>query len=96
VMRENTDCSACGSARDGRVPLVMPDFMIDQPIKLSLWLMSCGEKVLRGDRVAEILVGAATFDLEAPISGRLMCQLVEEDDVVTTGMILAEFCPLED
>ncbi|MEO1991270.1 MAG: hypothetical protein ABGW78_04995 [Pirellulales bacterium] len=95
-MKENKDHSGSDSKKDERIPLVMPDFMVDQPIKLSLWLVSCGERVLYGDRIAEILVGAATFDLEAPISGRLMCQNVEEDDVVATGMILAEFAPLED
>jgi pyruvate/2-oxoglutarate dehydrogenase complex dihydrolipoamide acyltransferase (E2) component len=52
-----------------------------------------GAAVLEGDRVAELLCGAATVDLEAPVTGRLVRQLVDEDDVVAPGTALAEFEP---
>jgi pyruvate/2-oxoglutarate dehydrogenase complex dihydrolipoamide acyltransferase (E2) component len=32
-----------------------------------------------------------TIDLEAPVSGRLARTLVDEDDVVMPGVVLAEF-----
>jgi pyruvate/2-oxoglutarate dehydrogenase complex dihydrolipoamide acyltransferase (E2) component len=49
--------------------------------------------VLEGDRVAELLSGGATIDLEAPVTGRLVRQLVDEDAAVTPGMAIAEFEP---
>jgi len=74
--------------------LVVPDLgMPGGMITLSLWLVPEGAAVLEGDRVAELLCGAATVDLEAPVTGRLARQLVDEDDVVTPGTEVAEFEP---
>jgi len=61
------------------------------PVRLSLWLVPEGADVLEGDRVAELLVGGATVDLEAPVTGRLVVQLVDEDDPLTPGAVIAEF-----
>lgn len=63
------------------------------PIALSLWLVPEGAEVVEGDRVVELVVGAATIDLEAPVSGRLVLQLVDEDANVAVGTALAEFEP---
>jgi pyruvate/2-oxoglutarate dehydrogenase complex dihydrolipoamide acyltransferase (E2) component len=41
--------------------------------------------------VVELVCGGATVDLEAPVTGRLVRQLVDEDERVTTGMPLAMF-----
>lgn len=74
--------------------LVVPDLgMPGASLTLSLWLVPEGAAVLEGDRVAELLCGAATVDLEAPVTGRLVRQLVDEDDVVAPGTALAEFEP---
>ena len=74
--------------------LVVPDLgMPGGTITLSLWLVPEGTAVLEGDRVAELLCGAATIDLEAPVTGRLARQLVDEDDVVAPGTAVAEFEP---
>jgi pyruvate/2-oxoglutarate dehydrogenase complex dihydrolipoamide acyltransferase (E2) component len=51
--------------------------------------------VIEGDRVAELAWGGATLDLEAPVTGRLVRQLVDEDARVAVGMTIAEFTPLE-
>lgn len=61
------------------------------PIALSLWLVPEGAEVVEGDRVVELVAGAATIDLEAPVSGRLVLQLVDEDAQVAVGTALAEF-----
>ena len=58
---------------------------------VSVWRVAEGQTVVEGDRVVELVCGAATVDLEAPVSGRLKRQLVDEDEPVTPGMPLAEF-----
>jgi pyruvate/2-oxoglutarate dehydrogenase complex dihydrolipoamide acyltransferase (E2) component len=74
--------------------LIVPDLgMPGAAITLSLWLVPEGADALEGDRVAELLCGAATIDLEAPVTGRLVRQLVDEDAAVTPGMAIAEFEP---
>jgi len=65
--------------------------IVGVPLVLSLWLVPEGADVLEGDRVVELLAGGATIDLEAPVAGRLVAQLVDEDDVVRPGTVIAEF-----
>jgi pyruvate/2-oxoglutarate dehydrogenase complex dihydrolipoamide acyltransferase (E2) component len=83
------------AGQGGRVPLVVPDLTLEGPVKVSLWLVPRGATVLAGDRVVELLAGAATIDLEAPLAGRLVRQFVDEDDVVGPGTVLAEIEPAE-
>jgi pyruvate/2-oxoglutarate dehydrogenase complex dihydrolipoamide acyltransferase (E2) component len=83
------------AGQGGRVPLVVPDLTLEGPVKVSLWLVPRGATVLAGDRVVELLAGAATIDLEAPLAGRLVRQLIDEDDVVGPGTVLAEIEPAE-
>jgi pyruvate/2-oxoglutarate dehydrogenase complex dihydrolipoamide acyltransferase (E2) component len=73
-----------------RYPLLLPDLgLADTPLTASLWLVEPGTLVNEGDRVIEILAGAATIDLPAPTSGKLIEFCVGEDDPVTVGQILA-------
>ncbi|MFM7109494.1 MAG: biotin/lipoyl-containing protein [Planctomycetaceae bacterium] len=58
---------------------------------LSLWLVPVGAEVIEGDRVVELVAGGVTVDLGAPVSGRLVAQLVDEDAAVAAGTVLAEF-----
>ncbi|MEI6506102.1 MAG: lipoyl domain-containing protein [Planctomycetota bacterium] len=75
-----------------REQLVVPDLGLGAaPLAVSLWLVPTGATVLAGDRVVELVAGAATIDLEAPVSGRLVAQLAEEDEAVTAGSAIAEF-----
>ena len=72
--------------------LVVPDLgMPGAALTLSLWLVAEGAEVLEGDRVAELLCGAATIDLEAPVTGRLVRHLVDEDAAVVPGTAIAAF-----
>ena len=74
-----------------RVPLVVPEFGLGSlPVTVSVWLVPPGATVLAGDRVLELVAGGVTIDLEAPVSGRLAAQLVDEDDVVVAGATVAE------
>jgi pyruvate/2-oxoglutarate dehydrogenase complex dihydrolipoamide acyltransferase (E2) component len=80
----------------GRIPLVVPDLTFEGPVKVSLWLVPRGATVGAGDRIVELLAGAATVDLEAPVAGRLARQFVDEDDTVGPGTVLAEIEPVEE
>jgi len=76
----------------GLARLVVPDLGIEGvPLSLSLWLVPVGAEVLEGDRVVELLAGGASIDLGAPVAGRLVRQLVDEDEPVAAGTVLAEF-----
>jgi len=76
-----------------RSQLCVPELGISgMPLTVSLWLVAEGAVVIEGDRVVELLAGGVTIDLEAPISGRLV-QLVDEDETVTAGAVIAEGVP---
>ena len=73
-------------------PLTVPDVgAAGMPLVVSLWLVPEGAAVAEGDRVVELAWGGATLDLEAPVTGRLVRQLVDEDSPVVAGMVIAEF-----
>jgi 2-oxoisovalerate dehydrogenase E2 component (dihydrolipoyl transacylase) len=75
-----------------RERLAVPDLRLaGVPVAVSLWLVPSGAAVVAGDRVVELVAGGVTVDLEAPVSGRLVAQLADEDDVVTAGSVIAEF-----
>jgi pyruvate/2-oxoglutarate dehydrogenase complex dihydrolipoamide acyltransferase (E2) component len=61
----------------------------DAPIIVSQWHAAVGETVWQGDRLVELVVGPAAFDLPAPTDGRLTEVRVREDDRVMPGDVLA-------
>lgn len=72
--------------------MIVPDIgVVGVPLVVSLWLVPEGAAVMEGDRVVELACGGATIDLEAPVSGRLARQLVDEDAPVSAGTVIAEF-----
>jgi pyruvate/2-oxoglutarate dehydrogenase complex dihydrolipoamide acyltransferase (E2) component len=73
-----------------RTRLVVPEFGLDVPLAVAVWLVPQGAEVIEGDRVVQLAGGGVTIDLEAPVTGRLAACLVEEDDPVATGTVLAE------
>ncbi|MBM4011511.1 MAG: biotin attachment protein [Planctomycetes bacterium] len=78
-------------AHPPRERLVVPDLGLGGvPLVLSLWLIPEGTRVEEGDRVAELLAGGVTVDLEAPVAGRLAVRLVDEDDPLSPGTCIAE------
>ena len=68
----------------------------DVPIVVSHWFAERGDEVWEGDRLVEVLVGPATFDVPAPTSGRLAAIYGLEDDRVTPGMVLGLVAVMED
>ncbi len=70
---------------------MVPEFGLDVPLAVAVWLVPQGAEVIEGDRVVQLVAGGVTIDLEAPLTGRLAACLVEEDEPVATGTVLAEF-----
>jgi pyruvate/2-oxoglutarate dehydrogenase complex dihydrolipoamide acyltransferase (E2) component len=70
-----------------RASIVLPDFGA-APAKLSVWFVDPGDLVYEGDRVVEILVNGATFDVSAPATGRLVERLAHADQPLVPGQEL--------
>ena len=70
--------------------VILPDLGTgpDVPIIVSHWFAARGEAVWEGDRLVEVLVGPATFDVPAPTTGRLAEIRGLEDDAVAPGAVL--------
>jgi pyruvate/2-oxoglutarate dehydrogenase complex dihydrolipoamide acyltransferase (E2) component len=58
------------------------------PVVLSLWFADPGDVVFEGDRLVEVLIGGATFDVPAPTSGRLLEKRALPNDRLQPGQIL--------
>lgn len=78
--------------------VILPDLGTgpDVPILVSHWYAARGEDVWEGDRLVEILVGPATFDVPSPATGRLAAIHSREDDRVHPGTVLGLVDPADD
>ena len=54
-----------------RMEILLPELGA-APAAVSVWFADPGEAVYEGDRLVEILVGGATFDVSSPATGRLI------------------------
>jgi pyruvate/2-oxoglutarate dehydrogenase complex dihydrolipoamide acyltransferase (E2) component len=70
-----------------RTPIELPELGSSR-VTLSLWYVRPGDVVIEGDRVAEVLIPGATYDVAAPATGKLAERLALSSDVLTTGQIL--------
>jgi pyruvate/2-oxoglutarate dehydrogenase complex dihydrolipoamide acyltransferase (E2) component len=68
-------------------PILLPDLGAG-PVLLSAWFARTGEAVYAGDRLVEVLVGGATFDVSCPATGRLAEKLAWPDDPLSPGQVL--------
>jgi pyruvate/2-oxoglutarate dehydrogenase complex dihydrolipoamide acyltransferase (E2) component len=74
------------------IPVIMPDLGVPRAT-LSLWFVEESSNVHEGERLAEILAGAATFDVCAPAAGQLMQRCTLPADPVLPGQVLGYiFC----
>src|SRR5947208_1741592 len=78
--------------------VILPDLGTgpDVPIVVSHWFAARGDEVWEGDRLVEVLVGPATFDVPAPATGRLAEIRGREDDRVAPGAVLGLVAAAED
>lgn len=68
----------------------------DKPIVISHWFAARGDEVWEGDRLVEVVVGPATFDVPSPRTGRLAKIRGKEDDLVQPGAVLGYLAVRED
>ncbi len=70
--------------------VILPDLGTgpDVPIVVSYWFAAHGDRVWEGERLVEVLVGPATFDVPSPATGRLARIHRLEDDRVEAGSVL--------
>jgi pyruvate/2-oxoglutarate dehydrogenase complex dihydrolipoamide acyltransferase (E2) component len=78
--------------------VILPDLGTgpDVPIVVSHWFAARGDRVWEGERLVEVLVGPATFDVPAPVSGRLAEIHGWEDDRIEPGSVLGLVATAED
>jgi pyruvate/2-oxoglutarate dehydrogenase complex dihydrolipoamide acyltransferase (E2) component len=67
--------------------IILPDLGA-APMFLSLWFADPGDWVFEGDRLVEVLIGGATFDVAAPATGRLAEKRAFPDDPLRAGQVL--------
>ena len=65
-------------------------------IVVSYWYARKGDQVWEGDRLVEVIVGSATFDVPAPKTGRLAAIHGKEDDLVHPGFVLGHLAVMEE
>jgi pyruvate/2-oxoglutarate dehydrogenase complex dihydrolipoamide acyltransferase (E2) component len=70
-----------------RVPIVLPNLGSDRAT-FSLWYVRPGDPVFEGDRVAEVLIPGATYDVPAPVNGVLVERLALPNDRLAAGQVL--------
>jgi len=69
------------------VPVVMP-VLGWASARVSVWFAEPGDAIYEGDRLVEVCAGGATFDVAAPVSGRLASQLAQPRDELAPGAVL--------
>src|SRR4051794_39173200 len=67
--------------------IILPELGM-RPVVLSIWLVDAGDHVFEGDRLVEVLVNGATFDVPAPATGRLRVKHALAEDRLTPGQVL--------
>jgi pyruvate/2-oxoglutarate dehydrogenase complex dihydrolipoamide acyltransferase (E2) component len=70
-----------------RTPILLPELGAS-PVRLSLWYSAPGDTVFAGDRLVEVVVAGATFDVSAPATGRLIERCAWPRDVLMPGQVL--------
>lgn len=70
--------------------VILPELAkeVDKAV-VSFWHFEIGEDVSEGDDLVEIMTDKATFNVPAPISGKLMNILAEEGQEVRVGDVIA-------
>jgi pyruvate/2-oxoglutarate dehydrogenase complex dihydrolipoamide acyltransferase (E2) component len=73
-----------------REPIIVPELDCDAMV-LSVWYVKPGEAVFTGDRVVELLLGGATFDITAPASGTMLEQCARPGELLTATQVVGYF-----
>jgi pyruvate/2-oxoglutarate dehydrogenase complex dihydrolipoamide acyltransferase (E2) component len=68
-------------------PILLPD-LGSVPVTFGVWHVGVGERVMEGERVAEVVIRGAVIDLPAPASGTLAEQFARPADTLHPGQPL--------
>lgn len=68
-------------------PIILPELGA-APVWLSAWFADLGDAVYEGDRLVEVLIGGATFDVPAPATGRLAEKRALPREPLQPGQVL--------
>lgn len=68
-------------------PIILPE-MGAAPVSVSVWFADVGDAVWQGERIVEVLIDGATFDVVAPATGRLAEKKAFPRDRVSAGQVL--------
>ena len=81
-----------------QTPVILPELGLDpeQALAVSAWFAAPGDVVFEGDRLVEVLTLGATFDVPAPVNGRLAAIVAYPDDSLQPGQILGWLNPGDD
>jgi pyruvate/2-oxoglutarate dehydrogenase complex dihydrolipoamide acyltransferase (E2) component len=79
--------AAMSSSTETRIDVVMPDVGLPE-MNVTVWFFQPGDHVYQGDRLVEVGAHGATFDVPAPVTGRLVDRQVFPHDVVRPGQVL--------
>ena len=73
-----------------RIELRMPELGNEiTEAQIDALLKGTGDKVSEGEEIVTITTPKVTMDLEAPATGSILEVLVEEDEIVAVGTVLA-------
>ena len=73
-----------------RIELRMPELGNEiTEAQIDALLKGTGDKVSEGEEIVTITTPKVTMDLEAPATGTVLEVLVEEDEIVEVGTVLA-------
>jgi pyruvate/2-oxoglutarate dehydrogenase complex dihydrolipoamide acyltransferase (E2) component len=75
------------NANASRIELVAPDLGVPS-VGVGVWYAQLGDHVYHGDRLVEVIVNGATFDVTAPATGTLIERSVLTRDRVGPGKVL--------
>jgi pyruvate/2-oxoglutarate dehydrogenase complex dihydrolipoamide acyltransferase (E2) component len=70
--------------------ILMPDLGLKpgETATVSVWFAEVGEPVYEGDRLVELLIPGATYDVPSPATGKLVEILAFPDDPLQPGQVL--------
>ncbi|VAX35690.1 hypothetical protein MNBD_PLANCTO02-1870 [hydrothermal vent metagenome] len=71
-----------------QTPVIVPDLKCDETLRVCSWLVEVGENIEQGDRLVELLTTGMTFDVAAPVSGRISSIEKSRNTFVSEGEIL--------
>jgi len=77
------------------VEVTVPDLELIQPetLRVSVWFAEEGEPVYLGDRLVELRLPGATFDVDCPADGVLQEIVILPNRAVRAGQVLALIAP---